>query len=82
MLMLTRRIGESIRIGDDFEVALLGDQARIGIAAAPMFAVNPQEVQDQIQRGKGDPEKNRHLEQMPPLAAVELGTRYGRFTRR
>ena len=51
MLILTRRVGESIRIGEDVSVTVLGvkgNQVRLGIAAPRTVAVNRQEVHERI----------------------------------
>lgn len=47
MLILTRRIGESVIIGEDVEVSVLsvkGSQVRIGIKAPKGVAVHRQEI--------------------------------------
>lgn len=51
MLILTRRIGESIRIGDDVVVTIFevrGDSVRIGIDAPKSVQVHRQEVYDEL----------------------------------
>ena len=51
MLVLTRRVGESIRIGDDIVVTVLEltrDQVRIGISAPRSVSVHRQEVYEEI----------------------------------
>jgi carbon storage regulator len=51
MLILTRRIGETIRIGDDVSVTVLevhGNQVRIGIQAPKSVAVHREEVFNRI----------------------------------
>lgn len=51
MLILTRRIGETIRIDDDIEVTVLavkGNQVRIGITAPDTVDVHRQEVYERI----------------------------------
>ncbi|MBN1866236.1 carbon storage regulator CsrA [Candidatus Sumerlaeota bacterium] len=52
MLILTRKSGEKIRIGDDIAISVIeirGNQVRLGIAAPRNVAVHRQEVYDQIQ---------------------------------
>lgn len=54
MLILTRRIGELLKIGDDIEVAVLGikgKQFRLGIAAPQATMVHREEVY-QLARGQ------------------------------
>jgi carbon storage regulator len=51
MLILTRRIGETIRIGDDVSVTVLnvhGNQVRVGIQAPKSVAVHREEVFNRI----------------------------------
>lgn len=53
MLVLTRRPGESIRIGSDVSVTVLeirGDQIRIGIDAPRAVKVHREEVFQEIER--------------------------------
>jgi carbon storage regulator len=56
MLILTRRIGETIKIGDDITVAVLsvkGLQVRIGINAPRDVPVHREEIVEKIKR-EGD----------------------------
>jgi len=49
MLILTRRTGESLRIGDDVEVTVMavnGSQVRIGIKAPRNIAVDREELRN------------------------------------
>lgn len=49
MLILTRRSGESIMIGDDIKITVLdvtGRQVRFGIAAPRNIAVDREEIAD------------------------------------
>ena len=58
MLILTRRPGETIKIGDDVEVTVLavkGNQVRIGITAPKEVAVHREEIYDKIKEEQEDP---------------------------
>ncbi|WP_313650290.1 carbon storage regulator CsrA [Pseudomonas soli] len=53
MLILTRRVGETIRIDDDIQVTVLGvkgNQVRIGVTAPDAVEVHRQEVYERIYR--------------------------------
>ena len=53
MLVLARRLNESIMIGDEVEivvVALQGDQVKIGIRAPRSIPVYRKEIYEEIQR--------------------------------
>jgi len=55
MLILTRRPGESVKIGDDITVTVLrirGDQLRLGFTAPQNVAVHREEVYQRIQAEK------------------------------
>jgi carbon storage regulator len=55
MLILTRRAGESLRIGDDVEVTVMavnGAQVRIGIKAPINISVDREEVAERKRREK------------------------------
>lgn len=55
MLILTRRVGETIRINDDISVTVLGIngmQVRLGIEAPEGVAVHRQEIYERIQAQK------------------------------
>ena len=63
MLILTRRVGETIMIGDDVTATILGvkgNQVRIGINAPKSVAVHREEIYERIQRGEMPPRSEPH----------------------
>lgn len=53
MLILTRRVGETLMVGDDVTVTILevkGNQVRIGVNAPKDIAVHREEIYDRIQQ--------------------------------
>ena len=57
MLILTRRVGESLMIGDEVNVTVLGirgNQVRIGVDAPKDVAVHREEIYERIQQEKTD----------------------------
>tara|TARA_B100000508_G_C11414840_1_gene255188 strand:+ start:481 stop:669 length:189 start_codon:yes stop_codon:yes gene_type:complete len=59
MLILTRRIGETIMIGDDVKLTVLGvkgNQVRLGVDAPKDVAVHREEIYRRIQQEKDAPE--------------------------
>jgi len=55
MLILTRRLGESIKIGDDVDVVVLsmqGNQVRLGINAPKEISVHREEIYNRIKNSE------------------------------
>jgi carbon storage regulator len=62
MLILTRRVGETLMIGDEVTVTVLGvkgNQVRIGINAPKTVAVHREEIYQRI-KGENEPDGSAH----------------------
>jgi carbon storage regulator len=68
MLILTRRQGETVMVGDDVTITVLGvkgNQVRVGINAPKTVAVHREEVYERIQR---EQRTDAQGESKPPIA--------------
>jgi carbon storage regulator len=85
MLILTRRVGETLKVGNDVDVTVLGvkgNQIRIGIKAPRNVAVHREEIFDRIQReaqlaqrtepARGHPAKNEAAKSEPQAEEASL----------
>ena len=60
MLVLTRKTGEAIQIGDDIEITVVsikGDQIKLGINAPKNIEIHRKEIYLEIQRENEDASK-------------------------
>lgn len=60
MLILTRRVGETVKIGDEISITVLGvkgSQVRVGVTAPKTTAVHRQEIYERIANEKSDADK-------------------------
>lgn len=66
MLILTRRVGETLMIGDDISITVLGvkgNQVRLGVNAPKDVAVHREEIYQRIQHERDTHSELSHLEQ-------------------
>ena len=65
MLILTRRVGESVVIGDDVDVTVLGvkgNQVRLGVKAPRDISVHREEIYQRIRRENENGDANSHIQ--------------------
>jgi carbon storage regulator len=71
MLLLTRKLGENIRIGDDVKITIVevkGNHVKLGIDAPPSIKVHREEIYERIQ------EENRRAQGLKPESSDGRGT--------
>ncbi|KXU36388.1 carbon storage regulator [Ventosimonas gracilis] len=64
MLILTRRIGETLMVGDDVAITVLGvkgNQIRLGVDAPKDVSVHREEIYQRIQRERDDGNTGRFM---------------------
>ena len=81
MLILTRRVGETLMVGDEVTVTVLGvkgNQVRIGVNAPKEVEVHREEVYARIQQERekehlNSPEGKRGINRIQPPSATRQG---------
>ena len=71
MLILTRRTGETVMIGNEVTLTVLGvkgNQVRIGINAPKNVPVHREEIYERIKRELSGGEVNGNVQESPPPA--------------
>ena len=71
MLILTRRVGETVMIGDDVTITVLGvkgNQVRVGINAPKHIAVHREEIYERIKREQ----QSDAVEEQKPAECVSV----------
>ena len=64
MLILTRKVGESVLIGDDISITVLsvrGNQVKLGVQAPKEVSVHREEIYQRILQSK-DEHKDEHID--------------------
>ena len=68
MLILTRRVGETLMIGDEVTVTVLGvkgNQVRIGVNAPREISVHREEIYERIKREQAENAAQQQTEAEP-----------------
>ncbi len=71
MLILTRRVGETVMIGDEVTITVLGvkgNQVRVGINAPKHVAVHREEIYERIKREQRGVNGNGESASVPSFA--------------
>ena len=75
MLILTRRVGETLMIGDDVTVTVLGvkgNQVRIGINAPKDVSVHREEIYERIKNEQAG--KTEQVSEAAPAPVADSGS--------
>ena len=78
MLILTRRVGESVVIGEDVTVTVLGvkgNQVRIGINAPKHVSVHREEIFERIKSGRAGRRRGWQQQQQRPARSTRDSAR-------
>jgi carbon storage regulator len=70
MLLLTRKLGENIRIGDDVKITIVevkGNHVKLGIDAPPSVKVHREEIYERIQQENRRAQALRAGADAPPV---------------
>jgi carbon storage regulator len=80
MLLLTRKLGENIRIGDDVKITIVevkGNHVKLGIDAPPSVKVHREEIYERIQQERQRAEREGQTQEGEPGPARPDDTNSG-----